>query len=42
MFDRYSEAVNGEDSGPHTSGVFMINESYLFVVSGSLDRQIAG
>lgn len=42
MVDRYSKAVNGEDSGPYTSGVFMINESSLSVVSGSLDRQIAG
>lgn len=42
MVDRYNKALNGEDSGPHTSRVFMINENYLSVVSGSLDQQIAG
>lgn len=42
IFDRYSEALNGEAQGPCTSVVFMMNESSLSVVSGSLDRQIAG
>lgn len=42
MADHHSEAVNGGARGPSTSVVFMINESSPSVVSGSLDRQIAG
>lgn len=42
MADHHSEAVNGGARGPSTSVVFMMNESSPSVVSGSLDRQIAG
>lgn len=36
MADHHSEVVNSGARGPNTSVVFMINESPLSVVSGSL------